>query len=55
MGTLSFRIVSDPSEPFSPEAMIPWPTSTPEPTNETDPPSAPAIPYDDQLRDEQLS
>lgn len=55
MGTLYFRVVTNPAEPFSTEAMIPWPISIPEPTNETDPPSAPAIPYDVQLRDEQLS
>lgn len=57
MGTLYFRVVTNPAEPFSAEGMTRWPGTTPDPNMENlpddkTPDPNPTRPYDDQLRDQ---
>ena len=59
MGTLYFRVVTNPSQPFTAEGMTRWLDTLPDPImeptnapNDPNPEPSPVLPYDDQLRDE---
>lgn len=58
MGTLYFRVVTEPTSPFTTEGMSRWPDTPADPTMEqanAPNPNPRPVSYDDQLRDEGLS